>query len=168
MAWSLSLASRQLVFTSPFDAVSLSFMKSIVSQPLSTRRLDNRIVIACAILAFQIGCSQGPTTPLPETYKVTGKVVDKTGQPLTYGSVEFTSLVEVKTQAVGRLQSDGTFSLHTYVDSSAVPGAIEGAHDVVFHPGIREQETFRFKGPFKVGPGENHFELTYPYKAFQK
>jgi hypothetical protein len=143
-------------------------MESSASQPLSTHRSRKWTAITYAILTFLVGCSQGPDTPAPTTYEVTGKVVDKSGKPMIYGSVEFASLVDVKTQAVGKLQSDGTFSLHTYVDNSAVPGAIEGAHEVSFHPGIREQMPFRFKGPFKVGPGKNHFELTYPHDPAKK
>lgn len=143
-------------------------MKLIVSPTPVFRNLCNWTIVSLLIVIFHVGCGQSPNAAGPATFEVTGRVVDKSGKQVSYGSVEFVSLEDGKTQAVGKLQPDGTFSLHTYIDKSVVPGAIEGSHEANFHPGIRGQAPFRFKGPINVTAGTNHFELTYPYDTATK
>lgn len=143
-------------------------MNRIGARRRSHRRLLEWTIFANAILAFQVGCSRPPDVNVPATFEVTGKVVDKSGKQVTHGMVEFVSLVDAKSQASGKLRPDGTFTLHTYVAESVVPGAVAGAQEVRFHPGVRGQEPYQFKGPFEVVAGKNHFELKYPYEAVVK
>jgi hypothetical protein len=117
---------------------------------------------ASLLLVNSLGCNRTPTPPLPTTYPATGQVVDKSGKPVTIGTIEFVSAVDGKTDAVGKLQADGTFSLITVVGKEMVSGAVEGAHKVTFLPGSQEQVPVYFKETCKVVPGANHFKLTYP------
>ena len=115
------------------------------------------------ILASHAGCSTPPIAELPKTYPVTGKVVDHAGQPVTTGVVEFVSLADEKTQAVGKLRPDGTFSLTTMVGDISLPGGVEGQHKVTLLPVSRGQRPIYFTKRYNVEPGENHFELTYSH-----
>src|SRR5262245_12467914 len=114
------------------------------------------ISFALTLLLVCDACRKPPETPLPKTYPVTGLIVDQQGKPLTMGSIQFESMVDVKTQALGKVQPDGYFTMTTVVGEAMVPGAIEGPHKVSFLPVGRDQLPAYFDAQFKVGPGENN------------
>lgn len=67
------------------------------------------------------GCGTTPTAP-PKTYPVTGKVLLAGGEPLRGGRVTF-SPQGAGAEAVGEIQSNGTFTLTTFgKDQGAMPG----------------------------------------------
>jgi hypothetical protein len=133
---------------------------------LATHLCETRIAAAVFALAFlfsNAGCRKPPETPLPKTYPVTGRIVDREGNQLKTGSIQFESIVDVKTQALGKVEPDGSFTMTTVVGEAMVPGAIEGPHKVTFLPVGRDLLPVYFDAPFKVSPGENHIKLTYPH-----
>jgi hypothetical protein len=132
-----------------------------VSQTVRTVR--KLLEIAIVLLACTAGCSKTPKESLPTTFPVTGQIVDKSGQPLTAGVVQFESTVSEKTQAMGKIQPDGSFTMTTVIGEAMAPGAIEGPHKVSFLPVGRDLLPAYFDAPFKVGPGENKIKLTYPH-----
>jgi len=75
--------------------------------------------LSFALLALFIAAC-GPSHP--PTYKVVGKVTFASGEPVTWGSVEFYS-VDHKVAARGQIQPDGSFWLSTYTDND---GAVAG------------------------------------------
>jgi hypothetical protein len=111
------------------------------------------------VFGIQTGCGSSQAVDLPKTYPVAGKVVDKTGQPITEGIVEFVSLKNEKLQAIGRLASDGSFSLTTMVGEESLPGAVEGEHKVSLLPIGRGQRSVYLTKRCTVKPVENYFEL---------
>lgn len=79
-------------------------------------------------LALMSGCGDTSSTlPSVTTYPVKGKVLLPDGSPLTEGTVTFVPVKEGGRQAVGKLHSDGTFSLTT---QSPDDGAAEGEYRV--------------------------------------
>ena len=75
----------------------------------------------CGVLVFT-GCNRGPAT-----YPVKGKVVFPSGAPVRMGTIE-TKSRDLKINARGTIQSDGTFELSTFAPSD---GAVQGWHDCV-------------------------------------
>ncbi|MEX2307274.1 MAG: hypothetical protein WD738_06755 [Pirellulales bacterium] len=118
-----------------------------------------RLILAAATFASHAGCSTSHVADLPKTYAVEGKVVDKEGQPITQGIVEFVSVKNEKTQAIGKLSQDGTFSLTTMLGAESLPGAVEGEHKVSLLPIDRGQRPIYFRKRCNVKAGENYFEL---------
>ncbi len=108
------------------------------------------------------GCGQADD--LPEVYPVTGKVEYLGAGPVTGGAVEFRSL-KGKVTGIGRIQSDGSFSLQTLVHSTKLDGAVAGEHRVTIHPGTKG-EVQSTKPPIVLEQkyivrkkGKNHFVL---------
>lgn len=92
----------------------------------------NWMYVASSIaLAVVIGCGD----PGPKTYPVSGKVINKSGKPVTSGLVLFESLEDPKVQASGDLNRDGSFSLDSNLGK---PGTVAGKHRVMIEPPIPE------------------------------
>lgn len=72
------------------------------------------MVAAALVMA---GCGGGGAK---DTYKVTGKVTFSDGSPLTQGIVVFANPDGV---AMGKIQSDGSYSLGSYGSSDGAPAA---------------------------------------------
>jgi hypothetical protein len=60
----------------------------------------------------------------PPTYPVQGSVVFDTGEPVSWGTIEF-YCAESRIAARGKIASDGTFRLSTYDEGD---GAVAGKH----------------------------------------
>ena len=109
-------------------------------------------------LAMYCGCSQ-PKVTLPETFPVTGAVIDKAGQPMTTGTVQFVSATDQDIQALGEVQTDGSFSLTTFFKAGSKSGAVPGPHEVTYLPGGRDINPYYFETTYEVEPDQNHFDL---------
>lgn len=107
-----------------------------MSQRLSKQlfvRACTPVVIAVALgMLAAGGCGRGSDLPLSP---VRGLVTHQ-GEPLSHGEVVFTP-IEGTTgpQAIGHIQSDGTFRMQT----ANQPGAVVGRHRVTVH--CREERT---------------------------
>lgn len=84
-----------------------------------------RIILFGSVVSF-LGILSGCSDRL-KTYQVSGQVQFKSGGPVRVGTVELKSRAH-NVNARGKLNSDGSFTLTTYVDGD---GAIEGMHDCV-------------------------------------
>jgi hypothetical protein len=117
-----------------------------------------RAYIVAVIATALSGCGRA-AEELPTTFPVTGTVVNKVGKPLNDGRIEFVSTIDPKTQAIGKLQPDGSFTLLTAIGKEVLPGAIEGPHKVTLLPGSQTQEPIYFTDTCTVKSGQNHFKL---------
>ena len=116
-------------------------------------------------LVVSPGCSNSPSVTLPTTFPVTGKVVTRTGQPVTEGVVQFHSKTDSSITAIGEIGPDGSFSLNTRVDNYELPGTIEGPHEVTVIPAMSEDQMeipVVLPEPCTVGPSNNEFTLEIP------
>jgi len=100
------------------------------------------------------GCGSG----IPKTYPVKGRVVWKGGKPVTYGRIEFQSVSQPTLTAVGRIESDGAFSLTTHKDGKTRPGAVAGQHRVLVEPAVGDSVGF-LPDPYTVEPRENDLTI---------
>ena len=80
------------------------------------------------------GCGGSEKASPPTTYQATGTVLSADGQPVSGGMIEFRSTEGKPVSAIGQIQPDGSFSLSTLVDSTKVPGAVAGRHQVIVMP----------------------------------
>lgn len=71
---------------------------------------------------FLVGCSDRPTT-----YPISGKAQFSDGTPVQFGQIE-TFQGELKLNARGQIQKDGSFQLETFAPGD---GAVAGKHKVV-------------------------------------
>lgn len=94
-------------------------------------------------LLLATGCSSRPATNAPATHPVTGKLLDKAGQPVTTGMLEFSMLQnDVPKTATAELQSDGTFSLTTMnAEGAKFTGAEPGEYRVTYYPLMSAAQT---------------------------
>lgn len=81
-----------------------------------------RLCAWLAIVCLALGCSNQPAT-----YLVEGKVQFSDGTPVQFGEIE-TFQAELKLNARGSIQKDGSFRLGTF---AAQDGAVAGKHQVV-------------------------------------
>ncbi|MCP4510322.1 MAG: carboxypeptidase regulatory-like domain-containing protein [Fuerstiella sp.] len=79
--------------------------------------------ILTVLIVSAVGCSSDQVS----TYPVSGRVVFENGNPVRYGTIEFTS-AEHGTTATGRIDHDGRFMLGTY---TANDGAAAGDHNAI-------------------------------------
>jgi hypothetical protein len=109
---------------------------------MSTLAALRRLIPLALVLTLLTACGTGrPRIPPPPTYPVSGKVVSRSGQPITNGSIGFQSKNNIEWSANGEIQPDGSFSLTTLVDGQKVPGAAEGEHEVTYYPLMSEAQT---------------------------
>jgi hypothetical protein len=117
-------------------------------------------VLPCA------GCSSTPPNPPPKTYPVKGKVVSqKTGQPLSGGSIQFESTGKTPVSVLGEIQSDGSFTVITLHDKQRLDGAPEGSYRVSVGPPQTDQQVpaVIIEKVFQVKPeGPNEFKIEVP------
>lgn len=89
----------------------------------------------CALfvaVAF-VGCSKDAPDP-PETFPVTGKVVDANQQPLRGGAIYFRRTDSTALEAISEIASDGGFSLYTMFDGQRLEGAEAGEYQISVVP----------------------------------
>ncbi len=127
---------------------------------------------AAALLAGLIGC--GADAPVgPKTYKVTGKVIQYNGSPLTGGLVEFQSKSNADLTTNSVIGDDGSFTLQTMTNKQRYPGAADGVYKVsVIPPLVNDgsvqptSDVIQVKEEFTVKPSDdNYFEVKLPKPA---
>lgn len=79
------------------------------------------------------GCSGNSIDP-PNTFPVTGKVVNAQQQPLSGGAIYFRSTDGPGLEAISEIGPDGGFSLYTMFDGQRLEGAVAGSHQVSVVP----------------------------------
>jgi len=83
------------------------------------------------MLATIAACLSNNGRPIPKTYPVRGKVVDKNGAAVTNaGRIEFQMPNELYHTVLGMAEPDGTFTMYTLSNDKKYPGATEGQHQV--------------------------------------
>src|SRR5262245_26766416 len=88
-------------------------------------------VVAMLTLAIVVGCSGNSGRPIPKTYPVRGKVIDKSGAAVTNaGRIEFQTPNELYHTVLGMAEADGTFTMYTLSNDKKYAGATEGPHQV--------------------------------------
>jgi hypothetical protein len=110
------------------------------------------VVLAVVLFA---GCG-GDVAKDPTTHPVRGKVVDRSGKPLTAGSVEFRPVGKSEGNSFGEIQADGKFTLDTVTTKKKLKGAQEGEHEVmvIIDPkGAIPPVTLKKK--YVIKPGDN-------------
>ena len=114
--------------------------------------------LAVAVLLVAVcGCDDGR----PKTYPVHGTVVYKDGTTPEFGDIEFYH-AELKLNAHGKVQKDGTFVLGTYdVDD----GAVAGTHEVIIIQRTRNHLMAGYEGEIKHDHGEMLHTKYYDYRT---
>ncbi|HTN77396.1 MAG TPA: hypothetical protein VL096_19190 [Pirellulaceae bacterium] len=117
------------------------------------------LVVGLAFLLFTAGCgSPTPKSAPPKVYKVTGKVLSKSGQPVAGGTVQFESLATPGQMAIAEVQPDGTFQIRTMHEGERLDGAVVGAQRVTYIPHSTDQTgpgPELLKQPLEVKPQDN-------------
>src|SRR5262245_13538871 len=124
---------------------------------------QSRIVIVAAFaLALIAGCQNNNGRPIPKTYPVRGKLVDKSGAAITNaGRIEFHTPNELYHTVLGMAEPDGTFSMYTLSNDKKYDGATEGTHQVfvVLVDKRTGEETRTPAEGCAVKPGENNLTI---------
>lgn len=94
----------------------------------------SRWILMVAVLAIA-GCGGSTVSPVPTTQPAKGKLLDKSGQPVKEGSIEFVSIGATPSRATSEISADGTFSLSLMTaDGKKYGGAEEGEYKVTYYP----------------------------------
>jgi hypothetical protein len=114
------------------------------------------LVVGCA----RSGRQQSPTHPSR------GKVVGKSGQPVSGGLIELVSGDNVPKSARGEVGADGSFTL-SVIDAAGkkFDGAEEGEYRVTYIPQMSAQQTeapVNLPNKVTIRPGSNELELKLP------
>jgi len=124
-----------------------------------------RLTVACCALVALAGCG-GPSTPVPKTFPVRGKVTYTDGKPLAQAHVRFKNeALSVSVASKGPTGGDGSFELKTFAERKEAPGAPEGEYEVevIGPPGSDPQQPIlvRVVRPekVKVEPRENDVKI---------
>jgi hypothetical protein len=89
------------------------------------------VALLVSALALFCGCQGSDGRPIPKTYPVRGKVVDKDGAAITNaGRIEFHTPNELYHTVMGMAEPDGTFTMYTLSNDKKYDGATEGVHQV--------------------------------------
>jgi hypothetical protein len=122
-----------------------------------------------AVLAFLLllGCSPKPPPKiLPTVHPTSGKVVDRSGAPVTGGTVQFEALASPGQTALGEIGADGSFTLRTMVDGDRLNGAPPGPQRVTYMPKMIEDQSVAvpvtLSEQFEVKEGQNNFTIKLP------
>jgi len=106
------------------------------------------------------GCGGAGANPVPLTHPVKGQLLDKAGQPVKEGSIEFVSTGATPSRATSEIAADGSFSLsHMTADGKKYAGAEEGEYKVTYYPLMKsadQSETpIPLSGTQKIVAGPN-------------
>jgi len=117
---------------------------------------------ATLILAtiFMAGCGGGSASPVPTTLPAKGKLLDKAGQPVKEGSIEFVSTGATPSRATSDIAADGSFSLSLMTaDGKKYAGAEEGEYKVTYYPAMKSanqsEAPVALPGTQKISAGGN-------------
>lgn len=112
-----------------------------------------------------LGCVPQPTPP-PELAPVTGVLLSKTGEPVSTGSIEFSSPDASTLLASSELKEGGKFELATFtIDGQRHPGAQPGDYLVKYYPVLSEKQTeqpVELRGLTKISPAGGERKLQLP------
>jgi hypothetical protein len=127
-------------------------------------------VLLALSFCMTAGCQPG-SKKMPAMHPVEGKVVYKTGQPMTGGVVNFQSQADQSLTTTGEIQPDGSFSLSTFADKERVKGAPLGEYRVTVVPPLGADHSVRpisIAKPYKIEAKENRFTITLDKAAPKK
>jgi hypothetical protein len=124
------------------------------------------MISARAFLAFVAvlvlsGCA-GSGPPLPETFAVQGRVIDKSGRQLGGGQITFRSVDDPTLVATGVIGADGSFTVETFRENRKAAGAAAGEYRVtVVSPMGEDRMVSAVELPetYRVKPRENDFTI---------
>jgi hypothetical protein len=136
---------------------------------IDSKRPSPALFSAMLLLAVSMTCgckSKPPLVEPPETVPVTGKVIDRNGQPLVQGMVEFRAVEGKPWTTMGITADDGTFTLKTMVNGQQLEGAVVGEHRVTVTPPFSDSPEqsadagYQSRRPVKVkAEGENNVTI---------
>lgn len=126
-----------------------------------------RVLLSVGMVAgLFLGCNKAPETPPPLTQPAQGKLLTKSGQPVTSGMIEFASNDGAAKSARSEIKSDGTFVLEVMdAEGKKYAGAEEGTYRVTYIPQMTEAQTevpVNLPKPVKIVAGENTLTLKLP------
>jgi hypothetical protein len=118
-----------------------------------------RSVLVIAAL-FASGCGGSNASPVPTTHPAKGKLLDKAGQPVKEGSIEFVSTGATSSRATSDVAADGSFSLSLMTaDGKKYAGAEEGEYRVTYYPVMKSanqsEAPVTLSGTQKIPAGGN-------------
>lgn len=120
-------------------------------------------MLAYLLFIGALGCGKEPNAPPPpQTYPVSGKVVQRGGKPFPGGVIHFTSTAEPSLATTGTIAADGTFEVFTTFRGERLPGAVRGPFTVMVTPPLTENKPVDIHQPkkvFEVKEGENQFTI---------
>jgi hypothetical protein len=106
-----------------------------------------------------LGCGSGP-----KAYPVKGKVVFKSGQPVTDGKIQFQSTTEPPFKSLADIDKDGSFTLTTHIGAKKKDGAPAGSYRVVVEL-ERPAEVVPLPTVCTVERGPNEFTIVIDRKS---
>lgn len=117
------------------------------------------LLLVALASAISPGCSLSSTTPPPAIHAVSGKVVQKNGEPYTAGgAIQFKSTTDSSRVATGEIKPDGSFTIGTVHENDVLAGSIAGPHRVtVIGPSGADQVSpiYDLKTVYTIEPKEN-------------
>ncbi len=122
----------------------------------------SRNIACCCILLAIAGCGGTEAEPPPPTFVVTGRVLDRDGQPLTGGIIQFVSKRDGTLNMSSIINPDGTFELTTIAGNENLAGAIEGPCQVMVTlpiVGGQPPEIIILPKEYEIGTSTNEFEI---------
>lgn len=123
------------------------------------------LLCGLAFVAILAGCDNAPKPPPIKTFPAKGKLLTKTGEPVTTGAIEFLATSPAGKRAFGAIGPDGTFELVVMdIEGTKFPGAEEGTYAVTYIPiqTDAQEAPIRLPATVTVKPEENQFELKLP------
>lgn len=119
-------------------------------------------LIPCVLGALLLGCGSASRDELPETYPVSGTIVNANGKKLTEGRLTFHSTSAPGLSVTGTVGPDGTFTLETARQDQRRAGAPAGQFNVTY---IRQRDGTRMEvihlpEPVTIEAQTNELKLT--------
>jgi hypothetical protein len=127
--------------------------------------LPRNLLASFLAALFVVGCTRSGPQPSP-TQPSRGKLVNKSGQPVSSGLIELVSGDHVPKSARGEVRVDGSFTLSvTDAAGKKIDGAEEGEYNVTYIPRMSDQQSeapVNLPSKVKIRPGLNELELRLP------
>lgn len=113
-----------------------------------------RPIYAALPVVLLAGCSDYRETALPETFPVSGRILQASGAPVTWGVVTFNPMDRNGQEATAEIEPDGTFRMGTFGKDD---GARPGRYRVTIDP-----RSYRAGGKGKIDP---HNQIPKMYRS---
>ena len=122
------------------------------------------IALAAAVL-LAAGCQKSAETPPPTVHPAGGKLLNRAGQPVAGGIIEFVKQGSEPRSLRAEVGLDGSFSLSVMTPEGVkYEGAEEGAYRVIYSPATDDQTVPPVELPasVKIQAGPNTLNLRLP------